>query len=298
MSKRQGKKATATKIGRHTAKRNNKDTVFRMLFNEPERLLQLYNAINGTHYTNPNELTITTLENAIYMTMKNDVSCIIDMRLNLYEHQSSVNPNIPLRDLHYVSDTFLKFHSNDDIYSTRRIQLPNPKFIVFYNGSVKQPARREMRLSDSFTHKEDEPQLELIVTQININPGYNNELLKACPVLGDYSTYVDKVRRYQRDMSLTDAVDKAVDECIAEGIQVDFFKKNKARVKNMSIYEYDEELHIKTMMEIGRDEGRIEGIHGMITALKSLGYDNILISEKLMEIYNLSYDEANDFLSN
>lgn len=161
MSKRRKKKNSVFQQERHTARRTHKDTVFRMLFKEPERLLQLYNAINGTHYTDPEELTITTLEIAIYMTMKNDISCIVDMRLNLYEHQSSVNPNIPLRDLHYVSDSFLQFHTNEDIYSSRPISLPNPKFIVFYNGKDKQPARVEMRLSDSYSHKDDEPQLEL-----------------------------------------------------------------------------------------------------------------------------------------
>ena len=150
-------------------------------------------------------------------------------------------------------------NKKEDIYSSRRIALPNPKFVVFYNGREKQPARVEMRLSDSYSHKDGEPQLELIVTQININSGYNDDFLQACPILGDYAIYVDRVRRYQKDMALTDAVDRAVDECINEGILADFLKKNKAVVKNMSIYEYDEELHIKTMMDIGREEGLIEG---------------------------------------
>ncbi|MBO5425666.1 MAG: hypothetical protein J6A25_09145 [Lachnospiraceae bacterium] len=285
MSKRQKKKKSAAKISKHTAKRNFKDTVFRMLFKEPKRLLELYNAINDTHYTNPDDLTITTLENAIYMSMKNDVSCVVDMRLNLYEHQSSVNPNIPLRDLHYVSDTFLQFHTDKDIYSSHRIPLPNPKFIVFYNGRDKQPARLDMRLSDSYVHKDDEPQLELIVTQININPGYNDKFLQACPILGEYSIYVDRVRRYQKEMPLADAVNKAVDECIDEGILADFLKKNKAVVKNMSIYEYDEELHIKTMMDIGREEGRQEGRQegrreGEIIAYYNMGLSLEAISTK------------------
>ncbi|MBQ8413250.1 MAG: hypothetical protein IJX12_06570, partial [Lachnospiraceae bacterium] len=198
-------------------RRNYKDTVFRMLFSAPEHLLQLYNAVNDTKYDNPDDLTITTLENAIYMSMKNDISCVVDMRLNLYEHQSTVNPNIPLRDLHYVSDTFLQFHTNKDIYSSRIISLPNPRFIVFYNGTDPQPAIKEMRLSDAYVHKEDEPQLELIVTQININPGYNDQLLSSCPILGEYMTYVDRVRTYQKRMPLSDAVEQAVDECIQEG---------------------------------------------------------------------------------
>ena len=142
-----------------------------------------------------------------------------------------------------------------------------------------------MRLSDSYIHKDDEPQLELIVTQININPGYNDKFLQACPILGEYSIYVDRVRRYQKEMPLADAVNKAVDECIDEGILADFLKKNKAVVKNMSIYEYDEELHIKTMMDIGREEGRQEGRQegrreGEIIAYYNMGLSLEAISTK------------------
>ncbi len=113
-----------------------------MLFKEPENLLPLFNAINGTSYDDLSLLTVTTLENAVYMYVKNDVSCVLDMRLNMYEHQLSFNPNMPLRNLHYISDTFLNFHTDGDIYSRKRIMLPNPKFVVFYNDEADQPARQ------------------------------------------------------------------------------------------------------------------------------------------------------------
>ena len=274
----------------HTAKRNYKDTVFRTLFKDASNLLQLYNAINGTSYDNPDDLTVTTLENAIYMSVKNDVSCMVDMRLDLYEHQSTVNPNIPLRDLHYVSDTFLKFHTDTDIYSPRIIPLPNPRFIVFYNGEDEQPAIKSMRLSDAYVHNEETPQLELIVTQININPGYNDEFLNSCPILGAYMTYVDRVRTYQKQMPLVDAVDKAVDECINEGVLADFLKKNKAVVKNMSIYEFNKELHDETMMGIGREEGKIEG---KVIAYYDMGCSMEDIAAKM----NLSIANIQDIIS-
>ena len=175
--------------------RNYKDTIFRMIFRDKRELLTLYNAVNGTHYDNPEDLEITTLENAIYMNMKNDVSCILDMRMNLYEHQSSVNPNIPLRDLFYVARLYEKFTIGKDLYSSKRIMLPTPKFIVFYNGVTQQPERMVMKLSDSFQCVED-VNLELIVTQLNINPGYNDELVKGCPSLYQYMCYVEKVRTY------------------------------------------------------------------------------------------------------
>lgn len=236
--------------------RRYKDTVFRMLFSNREYLLQLYNAVNNTDYDNPDDLTITTLENAVYMSMKNDLSCLIDMRLALFEHQSTVNPNMPLRDLYYVADTYSKLHSDRDAYSPKLIKLPNPRFVVFYNGEVEQPAIREMKLSDAYVHHDIEPQLELIVTQININQGYNDELFERSPLLGEYMMFVNKVRTYQRQIQFEDAVKKAVDECIEEGILADFLRENKAEVIKMSIYEYDEKLHEKTMLEIGREEGR------------------------------------------
>ena len=84
--------------------RNYKDTVFRMLFNNKEALLSLYNAINGTHYDKTDDLEIITLENAVYMAMKNDIAFILGLYMNLYEHQSTLNPNMPLRDLFYIAN--------------------------------------------------------------------------------------------------------------------------------------------------------------------------------------------------
>ncbi|MBP3507949.1 MAG: hypothetical protein J6K43_16320 [Lachnospiraceae bacterium] len=274
------------------AKRTYKDTVFRMLFSDKKELLALYNAINDTHYENPDELIITTLKNAIYMSMKNDISCVIDMRLNMYEHQSTVNPNIPLRDLDYVSRTYSTLYKDVDVYSTKVIQLPNPKFIVFYNGKDAQPPIRKLKLSDAFVHAEDNPSLELIVTQININPGFNEDLMEKCKTLKDYMIYVERVRIYQKEMSLEEAVNRAVDECIKEGILAQFLKKNKAEVINMSLFEYDEKLHEKTLLELGRETG----IQGTVTILKSMGCTNDEIIEKLMGVYELDLAKAKSFL--
>ncbi len=273
-------------IKKNEVNRCYKDTVFRMLFSDKARLLQLYNAVNGTCYDNPDDLTITTLENAIYMSMKDDLSCMIDMRLALFEHQSTVNPNMPLRDLYYVADTYSKLHSDKDAYSPKLIRLPNPRFIVFYNGEASQPAIREMKLSDAYVHEDMAPQLELVVTQININYGFNDELFEKCPTLGEYMMYVDRVRTYQRYMTLTEAVSRAVDECIDEGILAEFLRDNKAEVIKMSIYEYDEKLHEKTMLEIGREEGKEEGIEEGIDMAKCI------ITEKMIK-----YGESDEYIS-
>ncbi len=236
--------------------RNYRDTVFRMLFKEKKQLLELYNAINDTQYTDEDALEVTTLENAIYMTMKNDVSCMLDMRLQLYEHQSTVNPNLPLRDLMYVTAQYEKYVIGKDLYSSRRIQLPTPKFIVFYNGQKQQPEREEFRLSDSFEHKEEQPSLELVVIQININEGYNEALMQKCPTLFQYMYYVNTIRKnLEQQMSIEEAVALAVEECIREDVLKEFLLNNKAGVLKMSIYEYDEELHKKTLYEDGYDTG-------------------------------------------
>ena len=284
------------------AKREYKDTVFRMLFSEKSELLSLYNALNGTSYEDPEELEITTLKNAIYMTVKNDISCVIDMRLNLYEHQSTVNPNIPLRDLDYVSRTYSLFYRDEDIYSPHIIRLPNPKFIIFYNGLDKQPAKREMRLSDAYANKEEHPSLELIVVQININPGYNDELLKSCPSLYGYMQFVEKIRKNQKTMPLTEAVTQAVNDCIKENILADFLKKNKAEVVSMSLFEYDEKKHERTMIEIGREEGDIRRLSLQI--IKKIPKNKSLaqIADELEEdpetiqpLYNVVLQHAPDF---
>ena len=246
--------------GSYPAVRSYKDTVFRMLFSEKKELLALYNAVNGTNYTDPDQLRITTLDSAIYMSMKNDVSFVLDMRLSLYEHQSTVNPNMPLRDLMYVSKVFEDLIIHKDLYFTKQIKLPSPRFITFYNGIEKQPERREYRLSDAYYIKEAEPWLELVVIQLNINPGYNRDLMEKCPTLNQYMLYVDKIRTYEKEMSLSEAVEKAVDACIKEGILEEFLLKNKAKVVSMSIFEFDQELHNRTLYQEGLEDGEKSGI--------------------------------------
>lgn len=247
-----------------SVQRNYKDTVFRMIFRDKKELLALYNAINDTSYENVEDLEITTLENAIYMSVKNDVSFVIDMTLNLYEHQSTVNPHIPIRDLDYVSKTFSAFYQNKDLYaSTQKIKLPNPRFIVFYNGTKTQDARVEIKLSDLYMFQEESPKLELIVTQININSGYNDDLMNKCPTLNDYMLFVDLTRKYEKTYPYKEAINLAIDECIRRGILADFLRKNRNEVVSMSIFEYNEKLHEQTLREEGEEIGIEKGENRM-----------------------------------
>ena len=240
-----------------------KDTVFRMIFKDKENLLSLYNAINGTDYKNPEELEITTLENALYMNMKNDVSCMMDFFLDLYEHQSTVNPNIPLRDLFYVSKILQGLTVNDDLYSSRKIYIPLPRFYMFYNGLKEMPEQWEMKLSESCIWPENgekAPMLELTVKAFNINFGKNKKLLDTCQKLKEYAQYVDRIRKCAREIPLKEAIERAIEECIRERILSDFLRKNRAEALEMSWYEYNEELHLKNERQIAYEEGLEFGV--------------------------------------
>ena len=236
-----------------------KDRLYKMIFNDKSELLKLYNAINGTHYDDPAMLTITTLDNAIYMTMENDLSFIIDMRLALYEQQSTVNPNLPLRFLMYITDIYSAYTKDMNIYGSKKVQIPLPSFVIFYNGVKSQPDRTEFLLSELFHPTTDQPALELKAVMLNINKGHNQELMNACHTLRDYSEYVARIRTYSAEMPLTDAVEKAITECIHENILRDFLLKNRAEAKAMSIYEYDEEKTLRMFREEGYEDGERNG---------------------------------------
>ena len=208
------------------ANRQYKPTIFAMLFQDKKRLLELYNALNGTHYTDPALLEVNTLENAIYLGMQNDLSFLIDSRMYLYEHQSTLNPNMPLRFLFYVTDLYSSLTRDANLYGTKRISIPQPRFLVFYNGSQKMPDRMTVKLSELY-HKGEAP-FELEATILNINVGCNRELMDACKTLADYARYTQLVRDYAEEMPLNQAVERAVTECIREGILEEFLRENRS----------------------------------------------------------------------
>ena len=243
------------------AKRPYKDNIFRMLYNDKENLLSLYNAVNGRNYTNAEDLQIVTLKNAIYMGMKNDLAFIMDMNLYLYEHQSTYNPNIPLRNLFYIADEYQRLVVQKSLYSTVIQKIPTPRFIVFYNGTKKVDDYNEFRLSSAYENPTDNPDLELRVTMLNVNDGHNLELMEHCRTLKEYAKYVARVRKYvTQNIPLEEAVTRAVDECIEEGILAEFLMKNKAEVIKVSIYEYDKEFEEKKLRKAEYEAGVEAGI--------------------------------------
>lgn len=241
-----------------------KSRLFVMIFEEKKKLLELYNAVSGKHYEDPELLEINTLDNAIYMSMKNDISFLIDARLALYEHQSTYSPNLPLRFFLYLADLYSDMIRNVNLYSSKKVQLPTPHFVVFYNGERKQPDRKILKLSDLYSVVEKEYKLNLEVLMLNINSGHNPELMESCHTLWEYAEYTNRVRTYAKEMAVDKAVEQAVTECIQEGILKEFLEKNKAEAMKVSIYEYDEERHIRQEREEAWEEGREAVLQSLI----------------------------------
>ena len=281
-------------------RRDYKARLFEMIFREKEELLGLYNAVNGTQYSDPEKLEINTLENAIYLSMHNDISFIIDSRLSLYEHQSTYSPNLPLRYLFYVSDLYSKMTKDSNLYGSRRIVIPSPRFLIFYNGKEERPEREVLELAETFEIQEEEPWLNLKAVLLNINPGYNNDIVNACKTLSDYVIYTSRVREYAEQMKIEDAVERAITECIAEGILADFLTKYRAEVKKMSIYEYDEERQRIWDREEGKEEGEKLGLtKGLETSIKimhDLGLSKEEATKKLIEAADLDKEKIISFV--
>ena len=269
----------------YQANREYKATVFSKLFGEDkENALSLYNAVNGSNYTNVDDLTFTTLDDVVYMKMKNDVSFLFDKTLSLYEHQSTYNPNMPLRGFLYFADLYRQLIKyNERIYSKKIVKIPAPKYVVFYNGDKKDMPEqiKELYLSDAFDSEVKPGKFEWTATMVNINTGMNPELLAKCKALGGYATFVNKVRTYNQSMSLTDAVDQAVDECVEDGVLEEFFSKHRREVRNMVLTEFDEEKFLKMV----RAEERAEGERNvLIKILSKLGSVSKELQNRIQDI--------------
>ena len=246
------KTAVAEAAGRENVNSRYKANLFEQIFHEKSEALSLYNAINGTDYSDEEALTITTISGALYMDYKNDVSFLIDCSLNLYEHQSTWNPNMPLRGLGYFARLYEDYVRLNElnIYSETRLRLPKPQYFVFYNGTKDEPDRQVLKLSDSFPDDGMQSHLEVMAVVLNVNYGHNKELMEKCRTLHDYAVFVDAVRRYIRQGYISRrAVDMAVEECIANDILRDFLVRNKTGVMRMLFGKEDWERHKKREMK-------------------------------------------------
>ncbi len=265
--------------------RQHKDRLFRYLFKDKKYLLELYNALHNSNYTDPEELEVVTMEEVIFMKMKNDLSFMIDSHLNLYEHQSTWNPNMPLRGLFYFSQQYegLLGAGNANIYGKKRIELPTPAYIVFYNGSDMAEDRRNLCLSDSFSMGRGSGCLECTCEVININRGHNSELMDKCHRLWEYSEFVSEVEaNIQTGMGRDEAIQSAIDRCIEQDILTDILKTEKSEVFHMIfLTEYDERKHLRYTYEEGREEGREGMLLEQIEKKRAKGKSVEKIAEEL-----------------
>lgn len=243
--------------------REHKDRLFKLIFREKEDLLELYNAINHTEYTNAEEIEVNTLEDAIYMNMKNDISFVVKDILNLYEHQSTFSPNLPLRGLFYFAELYQKIIGEQQkIYGSRLVRLPYPQFVVFYNGTREEPEYQVLQLHDAYPpeYEPEKAALQCRAVVLNINYGHNPELLARCRKLREYAALIAKIREMQKKYDTIEAaVDAAVEACIREGILEDILRKHRKEVVNMIYEEFDEQGFIEMEKEFSREEGRAEG---------------------------------------
>ena len=264
-----------------------RDALFRRIFNEKSVLLELYNALNQTDYDDADELIFYTIDDVIYLGYKNDVSFIVRGTLNLYEHQSTLNPNMPIRGLIYFGKQYESYikQNNLNIYGKKLLSLPFPQFVIFYNGIEPLENDKdymELHLSDAFEYAKQTPVetnvvsnstvqntsgsfstrpcLECTARIYNINYGHNQELMARCRTLEEYSILIGRISSNVRNgIPLEQAADTAVQECIRDGILQDFLIKHRSEVVGMLLEEFDMDEYIKMERRDSYEDGLAEG---------------------------------------
>ena len=240
-----------------------KDRLFSFIFGREENkawTLELYNAVNGSEYTDPNLVEITTIRDVLYLGMHNDISFMIGDDMNLYEQQSTYNPNMPVRQLEYCGylyEAYMTSH-NMNKYGNMRLNLPTPKCVVFYNGTQDEPDEKILKLSDSFQEGEDFD-IEVRCRMVNINYGRSPQLFSACKPLKEYSWLIAEIRSKKQEAGIEKAVDQAVSEMPEDFVLKKFLMTHRAEVRGMLLKEYNEAETYRLFKEDGRKEGREEG---------------------------------------
>ena len=277
--------------------RNHKDRLFRAVFGSEQNRsasLALYNAINGTDYCYEDELEITTIDDFLYMGMKNDLSFLFQSKINLYEHQSSFNPNMPVRGLMYFSNLYETYIQKNDlnIYGRKLCTLPYPQYIIFYNGKESRPETETLLLSDAFgtLPGKDLPALEVRAHVVNINAGYNEKLKARCRLLNDYSFFIDQIRRYtDTGADIQSAVDRSIKD-LKDGQLYEFLLNHRLEVADMLFTEYNEDeiqtLFYKDGFKDGQSEGRSEGADMLGRLIEKLTADG-----RTKDIYRAATDK-------
>ncbi len=239
-----------------------KDRLFNFIFGREENrewTLSLYNAVNGSDYSDALQIEFNTLSDVLFLGMKNDTSFIISDIMSVYEHQSTFNPNMPLRLLQYVGDLYTGYIAKHKYnkFGKKLIKLPVPKLVVFYNGEKDTADESILKLSDSFPKESrNKADIEVSVRMVNINYGRNKELMKDCKPLEEYAWFVDEVRTNQKSHDLANAVKIALDSMPKDYVIREFLIANRQEVEGMLDTEYNE----AEAMELFKADGIEEGI--------------------------------------
>ena len=242
-----------------------KDRLFCLIFGDEtkkQNIISLYNALNGTDYSEDEDIKITTIDDALYINMKNDVSFIIDSYMSMFEQQSTKNPNMPLRGLMYFGNLYDSYIESNglNIYGKKLIKIPTPQYYVLYNGTDEEEAVKELRLSDAFAKPSSAGKFEWTATLVNLNKGKNEELLKNCKPLEDYMFLINAIRVNEAEgLPIEEAVDKAVRFCIESDVLKEYLITHRAEVLSVCLKEFNEKVFVEAIREEGREEGLAEG---------------------------------------
>ncbi len=282
-------------------RRNVRDRLFRYIFeNDRKALLQLYNALNHTDYRDPGELTIMTVESVIYLSMKNDLAFTVAGCLNLYEQQSSFNPNMPVRFLIYLAEEYQRIIESsglEKLYGSKLIKLPTPKCAVFYNGTRDEPEERELLLSEAYEQPDRNPSVELRVWVLNINYGCNEDLMKKCHKLWEYSFFVNLFNDgIKNGLGVKASAEQAIEKSLKRDVLTEILTRSRMEVIGMLLSEFDEKKYWKYIRSEGREEGleygRKEGIRILIVSYQQAGLSYEETLRQIIEMYSLNREEA------
>ena len=240
--------------------RKYKDSVFTDLFGSDrdakKNFIELYNALSGNDFKlNEVELERKIIEQTLYKTFNNDVSWEINGKLIvLVEHQSTVNENMPLRCLEYVTRIYEGIVPVKARYAEKVYKLPNPDFYVVYVGKKELPEEQELRLSDAFYTK-DSSKLELVVTVKNCSSSKLLPVVKKCSILKQYCQFIEIVEHNYNKLFPKKSFKKAIEIAMEQGILKDYLDRKSREVINMLCAKYDYKMDIAVKQEEAREEG-------------------------------------------
>jgi len=237
--------------------REYKDSVFSLYLSDPQRLIDVYNAVAKTNYPLDTPVEINTLTDVLYKNQINDLSFVLDGQVVvLIEHQSTINENMALRLYMYSARVYEKITKQKPLYKRKRVKIPVPQFIVLYNGNEPIPEYTVQKLSDSYMTEQENPQLELKVNIYNINYEVNAEIVQKSKSLNEYSRFIGKIKENLADgLSLEESIKQAIEYGVEHDIMREFLEANGTEVCNMLLSGWN----IDEALAVSKEEGYEDG---------------------------------------